>query len=84
MSMNVPVISTDITGIPEVVIDGKTGFLTDPGNVEQFSDAISKAWENPEYCTKMGDNARNLMIEKMDKKNQFDAFLNYFEKILAE
>ena len=41
--MKVPVISTEITGIPEVVFDGETGFLTDVGNVEQFAEAIEKS-----------------------------------------
>ncbi|MCP3967608.1 MAG: glycosyltransferase family 4 protein [Lentisphaerae bacterium] len=82
MSMKVPVISTRMTGIPEVVFDNKTGFLTDPGNVEQFSDAIEKVWKNPETCTEMGENARKLMEDRMDKKNQFNAFLSFFADII--
>lgn len=81
MSMKLPVISTDITGIPEVVINGETGFLTDPGNIEQFSDAIESLWESKESCVKIGEKARLLMEEKMDKKNQFDAFRNFFHKL---
>ena len=38
MSMQLPVISTNIAGIPEVVFDGVTGYLTTPGNIEEFSD----------------------------------------------
>ncbi len=79
MSMKVPVISTDMTGIPEVVFNNETGFLTSPGNIEEFSDAIEKVWESPEICREMGEKARKLMQDKMDKKNQFDAFLNYFK-----
>jgi glycosyltransferase involved in cell wall biosynthesis len=80
MSMKIPVIATSLAGIPEVVIDGKTGFLTDPGNVEQFSDAIEKAWQNKAFCAEMGEKARRLMSEKFDKKNQFGAFLDFFRK----
>jgi len=81
MSMKLPVISTNITGIPEVVFDGETGYLTDPGNIEQFSDAIEKVWSSRETCKRMGDNARRLMEEKMDKLNQFDAFRNFLYRI---
>ncbi|QSH40594.1 glycosyltransferase family 4 protein [Lentisphaerota bacterium ZTH] len=81
MSMKVPVISTRMAGIPEVVFDDETGFLTDPGNVEQFSDAIEKVWKNPETCAEMGCNARKLMEDRMDKKNQFNAFLKFFAQI---
>jgi len=82
MSMKLPVISTKLAGIPEVVFDGETGYLTDPGNIEQFSDAIETVWESREACERMGENARKLMEEKMDKKNQFDAFLQFFQRIV--
>ncbi|MBN2642773.1 MAG: glycosyltransferase family 4 protein [Victivallales bacterium] len=83
MSMKVPVIATNMTGIPEVVFNGETGYLTDPGNVEQFSDAMEKVWSSPQMCAEMGEKARKLMQDKMDKKNQFDAFLDCFKRIIA-
>ncbi|NQV02278.1 MAG: glycosyltransferase family 4 protein [Bacteroidia bacterium] len=83
MSMKLPVISTDITGIPEVVFDGETGYLTDPGNIEQFSDAIEKVWSSRETCERMGNNARKLMEEKMDKRIQFEAFRKYFYHVVS-
>lgn len=81
MSMQLPVISTTLAGIPEVVFDGETGYLTDPGNIEQFSDAVEKLWTSRETCERMGRNARRLMLEKMDKKHQFDAFRAFFHEI---
>ncbi len=81
MSMKVPIISTDLAGIPEVVVDGETGFLTDVANVEQFAEAIEKITKNPVTCLEMGEKARTLMENKMDKKYQFDAFLNFFHKL---
>lgn len=84
MSMGVPVISTALAGIPEVVFDGETGFLTDVGNVEQFADAIEKITKNPDTCLEMGKKARKLMEEKMNKKHQFDAFREFFHQIVAK
>ena len=81
MSMQLPVIATDLAGIPEVVLDGETGYLTPPGDVEQFSDAIEKLWTSKETCSSMGRNARQLMEDMMDKSQQFDAFLNFFRRI---
>ncbi len=80
MSMRLPVISTKLAGIPEVVFDGETGYMTDPGNIEQFCEAIEKLWESKETCVKMGENARKLMEDKFDKKNQFEEFRQYFHK----
>ena len=81
MSMKLPVISTDIAGIPEVVKNDETGYLTTPGNVEEFCDAIEKVWESPENCLKMGENARKLVEEKMNKVEQFDAFREFFQTL---
>jgi len=82
MSMKIPVISTEITGIPEVVFNDETGFLTDVGNVEQFAEAIEKIAKNPQTCIEMGEKARTLMANKMNKKYQFDAFLKCFHQII--
>ncbi len=42
MAMNLPVIASGIGGLPEMVEDGKTGFLAEPGQVESWVAAISK------------------------------------------
>ncbi len=83
MSMQLPVVASDFAGIPEVVINGETGYLTAIGNVEQFSDAVEKLWESKETCERMGRNARKLMQDTMDKSKQFDAFRAFFHKLIA-
>ncbi len=81
MSMNLPSIASEMAGIPEVVINGETGYMTEPGNVDDFVNAVIKLGKNKEICKKMGENARKLVSDKMDKKNQFTAFLDYFYKV---
>ncbi len=82
MSMGLPVVSSRMAGVPEVVIEGETGYMTDIGNVEEFADAIEKLSADKDLMKQMGVNARKMMKEKFDKKHQFDAFLDYFESIL--
>ena len=41
MAMGVPVVSTAISGIPELVVDGQTGRAVPPANVEALADAIA-------------------------------------------
>jgi glycosyltransferase involved in cell wall biosynthesis len=40
MAHGVPVLAPDMTGIPELVIDGKTGFLYRPGSLDSFIDRL--------------------------------------------
>jgi colanic acid/amylovoran biosynthesis glycosyltransferase len=42
MATGLPVISTNIGGIPEMVVEHKTGFLVQPSDVESMADAIQK------------------------------------------
>jgi glycosyltransferase involved in cell wall biosynthesis len=84
MSMRIPVVSSRLAGIPEAVIHGETGYLTDPGNVEAFADGIEFLAESRETCQKLGNASRKLMETKMDKMKQFDIFLNYFKKLTGK
>jgi glycosyltransferase involved in cell wall biosynthesis len=78
MSMNLPVVASRLAGVPEVVIDGRTGRLTEPGDVHGLARAVELLWEDPAACREMGNEGRKLMVEKFDKVHQFDAFLDHF------
>jgi glycosyltransferase involved in cell wall biosynthesis len=82
MSMNLPCISTDIAGIPEIIYNDENGYLIKPGSTNALIDAIEKLWTNKNNCIKMGKNARKLMEDKFDKKHQFLEFLNYFRSLV--
>lgn len=82
MSMGVPVVSSNLGGVPEIVVNGKTGFMVEPGNAEQLADAILKLGNDHAGYIMMRQNARQLMTEKFDKKRQFDQFLKYFRSLL--
>ncbi len=81
MAMKLPTIASEMAGVPEVVINEKTGYLVEPGNIDQFAGAVEKLWADPNKCRLMGINGRKFVEENMDKKKQFDEFLKYFERI---
>jgi glycosyltransferase involved in cell wall biosynthesis len=64
MAMEVPVIATNIGGLPEVVEDGKTGILVPPGDVNALCGAIKYLVKNQEARLKMGANGRARVLEK--------------------
>lgn len=78
MSMGVPVVSSNLGGVPEVVVDGETGYMFEIGSSDQLADAIYNLWANQSAYKLMGENARRLMAESFDKEIQFDRFLDYF------
>ncbi|MCP4283428.1 MAG: glycosyltransferase family 4 protein [Gammaproteobacteria bacterium] len=84
MAMNVPVISSRIGGVPEVVFDGQTGYMVDPGNSDQLAEAILNLWTDQEAYRKICIRARELILERFNKENQFEQFLEYFRNITGE
>jgi len=84
MSMNLPCIASKMAGIPEIIFNGKTGYMVMPGIVGELANAVEKLWSDKGQCVQMGKNSRKLMEEKMDKKNQFNEFLKYFKSLVDE
>jgi glycosyltransferase involved in cell wall biosynthesis len=81
MSMKVPVISSEMAGVPEIVKNGKTGYMVEPGNSLQLEEMIVKLWSDQVMYKKMRENGRELMENNFDKQLQFSKFLSYFYRI---
>ena len=84
MSMGLPVIASKLAGVPEVVFNGKTGYMIKPGDQSELIDAIIKLSSDKNNYLQMGKNARKLMEEKFDKRVQFNEFLKFFHKITGK
>lgn len=54
MAASLPCVSTRLAGVPEMVIDGKTGFLTGEHEPQAFAARLQTLLENPELCEAMG------------------------------
>jgi glycosyltransferase involved in cell wall biosynthesis len=61
-----PVVSYDIDGAREVVLNGKTGFLIPPQSVSELSEAVIRLAENPRLCNEMGKTGRQLFSQQFD------------------
>lgn len=55
---SLPVVATNVGGIPEVVVDGVGGYLIMAGNIEEFAAAIARLALSEEKRHAMGENAR--------------------------
>ena len=84
MSMEIPVVSSKMAGVPEIVKEGKTGYLVKPGDSVELAEAVARLWSDNESYKKMSKNARRLIETQFDKKHQFEAFREYFYKLLKK
>jgi len=56
MSVGLPVVSTTISGIPDIIKDGRTGFLVEPGDSDSLAKAINKILNDKGVLLRMQKN----------------------------
>lgn len=64
MATSLPIVATEVGGIPELVKSGDNGFLVSPGDPVSLSLAIQRLADNPEESRRMGLRGRKRMEEQ--------------------
>lgn len=64
--MEKPVIATNIGGIPELIEDGKTGFLIEAGNHNDLIKKINQVFDQPIAASDMGSKGKETMQENFN------------------
>ena len=82
MAAEVPVISTNAGGLPEVNIDGVTGFLSNVGDVDSMSDNIIKILSDEPAFKEMKKNAL-IQAQKFDIENIVPQYVELYNRVLA-
>jgi glycosyltransferase involved in cell wall biosynthesis len=68
MAIGLPAISTNVGGVPELIEDGKTGFIIQPGNSEDLAAKLKMLLDQPSLCERMGQQARKRYEAHFTKK----------------
>lgn len=61
MALEIPVVSTGVGGVPEMIRDGETGLLTEDGNVDQMAAAILHLAGDPEFRKNLARRGREFV-----------------------
>lgn len=72
MQWGLPVISSDVGAIPDIIQDGINGFIVDPHNITQIANRVLQLIRNPDLRQSMGQAGRKLYEENysLDAYNQ--------------
>ncbi|MGA8746100.1 MAG: glycosyltransferase [Solirubrobacterales bacterium] len=84
MAMGVPVISTRIAGIPELVEDGQSGFLVSPGRADELADRLEKLLADPLLCQRLGRAGRDKILQDFDAQMLATQLSELFSQELAD
>ena len=81
MALGVPVVSTRISGIPELVQHGVSGLLTEPKDPSAFADAIRACVDDAALFEKLKRGARARVIEEFDENRNADLMADLIREI---
>lgn len=81
MACNVPVVASNVGGLPEVVKEGETGFLLEVGDIQGFVEKSLTLLTNEELNEAFGENARKRAVEMFDKDKIIDSYLNIYNRV---
>jgi len=65
MAAGTPVVTTDVGGLPEIVNNGKTGFILPPGNIEQLVEKMIWLAKHPDETGRMGAHTRRQFKKEL-------------------
>jgi trehalose synthase len=71
-----PVVASRVGGIPEQVIDGKTGFLVDPQDIKRCADKVTTLIKDKKLSAKMGKDAKEFVKQNFLITRHLDDYLN--------
>jgi len=83
LSTGLPVVTTNVGGIPEMIDSGKNGFLVQPFNAKELSDRVLYFLEHPAEADEMGFLARKIILERFDWRFIVKKVLKVYEEALS-
>ncbi len=63
MAAGIPIVATNVDGIPEAVVDGVNGFLQAPGDIDGLAERVLYLLRNPEQASQMGSAGQQRVDE---------------------
>lgn len=84
MANYLPVVATRVGGNSELVIEGETGLLVEPGDPGFLADALEKLLRSPDLISKMGDAGRQRIERHFTSAAKLAGFENLYLKLLAQ
>jgi glycosyltransferase involved in cell wall biosynthesis len=80
MAVKLPVVATAVGGTPELVVDGETGILVEPGDVDALAAALRAVLDDPQRARAMGEAGYRRLLERLPE----DAMVERVQQIWLE
>jgi glycosyltransferase involved in cell wall biosynthesis len=81
MACGLPVISTEVGGIGELISEGERGYVVAPGDYPALADRIETLVASPRLRRKMGLSAREYAVLRHDARRNIDDLLSFMRQV---
>ena len=81
MHYGLPCITTNEGAIPDMIIHGESGIITEKGNIDQLSEAITELLKHPEKTQAMGKASRMRFLEEFTIEKMENRFLEIINSV---
>jgi glycosyltransferase involved in cell wall biosynthesis len=82
MSASKPVVATNVGGIPEMIVDGKTGYLVPPCDVNRLAEAVIRLLNDPEKLKDFGNEGLKRVMMCFSANQMASKTQDLFESLI--
>lgn len=82
MGYGLPIIASNVGGIPQLVKDGVNGFMAKPGDTDIFSKKILFLLENEKLCNQMGKESMKIADDNYSLERHIEKICSLYRKVL--
>lgn len=82
MACGLPVVSTRLVGIPDLVIHESTGLLAEPNDAPGLADCLHRLHDEPELAARLAEKGREHVIRGFDLRDCLEPLIDYYRSAL--
>lgn len=84
MAASVPVIASNVGGIPDIIKDGENGMLIEPGNIKAMAEKIKRIVENKDERIEISQKAKEMVLISYSQKIVIDKLIEIYNRVLED
>jgi glycosyltransferase involved in cell wall biosynthesis len=81
MSMGIPSIGTNVVGIKDLILNGRTGYLAEEEDYNGLADAVINLLSNPQIMSEFSENAKNITRENFNFNNGIKEYQEFYSSV---
>ncbi|MCL4553500.1 MAG: glycosyltransferase family 4 protein [Candidatus Marsarchaeota archaeon] len=83
MAMGVVPVGSGVGGIPEMIDDGKTGFLIEPEDHKRLAEVATSLLSDPEKTERIGEHARSVALSRYERHKVAESYLSICRDVVG-